>query len=76
MWRAMEGQEKIVTSLKWNDSVAAALGMLGTILALADWEIGFNETSTHVRYASSSTSTGLRAVISVSTIALRKTSSF
>jgi len=46
----MDAQEEIRNKLKINDTIAAFLALLGTMLAIAENEILFSKTSIKPRY--------------------------
>jgi len=70
----MDGQNELLSKLKVVDCVSVAAGLLGTLCALVQNEIFFNETDTHRRYSSDKLSSTLSILQSLFTIILCKAS--
>ena len=49
-WRSMDSQEELINKLKINDSAAAFLGFIGTMVAIVENNILFEETPVKPRY--------------------------
>lgn len=61
-WRGMDGQEELRTKLKINDSIAAIVGLIGTMVAIVENNILFEETPGKPRYVQNSACKAMRAV--------------
>ena len=71
-WRGMDGQEDLRTKLKINDSIAALVGLIGTMVAIVENNILFDETPVKPRYVQNSACKAMRAVQTVTTVILGK----
>jgi hypothetical protein len=49
-WRGMDSQEDLRTKLKINDSIAALVGLIGTMVAIVENNMLFEETPVKPRY--------------------------
>ena len=66
----MDNQEELITKLKINDSAAALLGFIGTMVAIVENDILFSETPVKPRYVQNNVCKALRAVQTVTTLIL------
>jgi hypothetical protein len=71
-WRGMDSQEELRNKLKINDSIAALVGVVGTMVAIIENDILFSETEKKPRYVQNNVCKALRAVQTVTSLLLSK----
>jgi hypothetical protein len=69
----MDSQEELRTKLKINDSIAALVGLLGTMVAIVENNMLFEETPVKPRYVQNGACKAMRAVQTVTAVILGKT---
>jgi hypothetical protein len=68
----MDAQDDIIWKLKLNDSVAALVGLIGTMCAIIENDILFDETPIKPRYVQNRACKMLRTIELITSIILSK----